>query len=282
MQRDQPGATGLSSRQSQTAAAAAPLAVNTQTAAATATVQPASTPRHTKIPDQPLRKTPIETPQPHSASNWWKDVLGLAIFVAVVVVGAMLINSFVFRSFNVIGPSMEPTLQGGVNGEPNDRLIVNLLPVTIAHIQGKDYTPARGQIIVFKNPLYTAAEAASGVESDEYIVKRVIGLPGDRVTVDNCTLTVYNSAHPSGFNPYPEFKTLAKNDQDVNTCVDGAGTDETVGAGELFVVGDHRISSYSMDSRNGGGRASLGLIPLDNVVGPVSLRFWPLTDWKTF
>ena len=75
-----------------------------------------------------------------------KDVLGIIGFVAAVIIGAALINQFLFRSFSVSGPSMEPTLYTG------DRLIVNRVPVTIDHIQGKPYVPERGQIIVFKNP----------------------------------------------------------------------------------------------------------------------------------
>jgi hypothetical protein len=50
----------------------------------------------------------------------------------------------------------------------------------------------------------------------------------------------------------------------------------------IFVVGDHRVDSHSMDSRNGGGRASLGTVPLRDIVGPVSLRIWPLNQLKAF
>ncbi len=60
-----------------------------------------------------------------------KDLLSLIIFVICVVIGTILINSFVFRSYNVVGPSMESTMYTG------DRLIVNRLSVTWAAIQGK-------------------------------------------------------------------------------------------------------------------------------------------------
>ena len=53
-----------------------------------------------------------------------KDVIQLIIFIVCVIIGTILINSFVFRSYNVVGPSMEETLYTG------DRLIVNRLPVT--------------------------------------------------------------------------------------------------------------------------------------------------------
>jgi signal peptidase I len=168
---------------------------------------------------------------------------------------------------------MQPTLEGHVNpGEPSDRLIVNRFAVTLAHIVGKEYQPNRGQVIVFRNPNFT-----TGME-DEYIVKRVIGLPGERITVNDCTLLVHNSDHPDGFNPYPDFNNVGNPDD----CVAGDGTDETVPDGSIFVVGDHRDGNFSMDSRNGGGRPSLGLVPLDDIIGPVSLRIWPFNKMQFF
>lgn len=190
-----------------------------------------------------------------------KDALGLAVFVICVVVGTVFINSFVFRSFNVLGPSMEKTLYTG------DRLIVNRLPVTWAHLKNHDYQPNRGQIIVFKNPNYQAGQSG---QSDEYIVKRVIGLPGERVTLQNGHYMVYNKQHPNGFNP-----------DDANHGEPGSPTsgqvDTIVPAGELFVSGDHRQGDFSFDSRNG-----LGTIPLYDVVGPVSLRLFPFNKIRTF
>lgn len=187
-----------------------------------------------------------------------KDALSIGIFIILVLVGTLLINSFVFRSFSVIGPSMETTLY------TNDRLIVDRLPVTWAQIQNKTYIPDRGQIIVFKNPLYTTGM------SDEYIVKRVIAFPGERVTIQNGHYIVYNSDHPDGFNP-----------DDANHGEPGSPTsgsvDEVVPAGEIFVSGDHRQGSYSLDSRNG-----LGTIPFYDIIGPVSLRIYPFDKMRMF
>ena len=230
------------------------------------------------IPDLPLSATKIETPRPavKSGSPLMRDVFGLGAFVAIIIFGAFLINMFIFRSFNVVGPSMEPTLQGGIDEAPNDRLIVNRIPITIANITGKTYIPERGQIIVFKNPHWIRGQ------EDEYVVKRVIGLPGERVTVSDCELKVYNSENKNGFNPYKDFDNLASNDSEYNSCVDGDGTNVTVPEEEIFVVGDHRQSNYSMDSRNGGGRSSLGTVPLEEIVGPVTLRIWPLDQIKLF
>ena len=73
-----------------------------------------------------------------------RDSLGLIVFVVGVVIGTLLINTFIFRNFTVQGASMEPTMHTG------DRLIVNRLPVTAAQIKNKRYVPERGQTIVFR------------------------------------------------------------------------------------------------------------------------------------
>lgn len=188
----------------------------------------------------------------------FKDALNVTIFVACVIIGTVFINSFVFRSFNVVGPSMENTLHTG------DRLIVNRLPVTWAQLKNVDYIPKRGQIIVFKNPHFD-----SGI-GDEYIVKRVIAFPGEKVSVIDGHLVVYNKEHPDGFNPDDSFngEPGGTTSGDVNT---------TVPDGELFVVGDHREGNYSYDSRNG-----LGAIPFYDIVGPVKFRIYPLDSIRSF
>ncbi len=189
---------------------------------------------------------------------FFKDFAGLIIFAACVIAGTMLIQSFLFRSFNVEGPSMEKTLYTG------DRLIVDRIPVTIAQLQNKAYIPDRGQVIVFKNPLYNAGTG------DEFIVKRVIAFPGEHVVLKDGHYIVYNKAHPDGFNP-----------DDANHGEPGSPTsgavDEIVPDGTLFVSGDHRQDNFSFDSRNG-----LGTIPFYDVIGPVGVRVYPFNKIRTF
>lgn len=186
-----------------------------------------------------------------------KDVLGIVAFVLAVVIGAALINQFLFRSFSVSGPSMEPTLYTG------DRLIVNRLPVTLKMFQGEPYIPNRGQVIVFRNPLWLPSSP------DEFIVKRVIGFPGERVVVKDGTIKVYNAEHPTGL--------------DVDEVYPGAtsptygNVDTIVPENELFVAGDHRQQGFSLDSRDG-----LGTVPYEDLIGPVTLRIYPFTQFRTF
>lgn len=188
----------------------------------------------------------------------FRDAINIAVFILCVAVGTLFINAFIFRSFSVVGPSMEKTLY------TNDRLIVDRLPVTWAQLQNKAYIPERGQIIVFKNPHYSI-----GI-GDEYIVKRVIAFPGEHVILKDGHYIVYNNQHPAGFNP-----------DDTNHNEPGYPTsgsvDTIVPDGELFVSGDHRQDSYSYDSRNG-----LGTIPFYDIIGPVSLRLFPFDKIRSF
>lgn len=188
-----------------------------------------------------------------------RDALSFLGFILIVLVGTLLINTFVFRSFVVSGHSMDDTLHDG------DRLIVNRIPITIAQMQNKQYIPNRGDIIVFKNPRYVAGDP------DEYIVKRVIAFPGERVTVTDGVLTVYNSDHPDGFHPDDQWRSGSKGPK---SPVSGDGTDTTVAEGTIFVCGDNRIGENSFDSRTG-----LGTIPTFDIVGPVGLRIWPFTGF---
>lgn len=185
------------------------------------------------------------------------DLVGILGFIVAVVLGAALINQFLFRSFSVSGPSMEPTLFTG------DRLIVNRLPSTWASLTSGDYVPERGQVIVFRNPHWRPGGL------DEYIVKRVIGFPGERVVVVNGIMTVYNQEYPGGL--------LVDEKYPGATSPTAGSVDVIVPENELFVAGDHRQEGFSLDSRDG-----LGTIPYNDLIGPVSLRVYPFSQFRTF
>ena len=199
-----------------------------------------------------------------------KDILSLVVFVVFIVLGTVVLNTFVFRSYNVVGSSMLNTL------ENEDRIIVNRLAVSLAHFMGKEYIPERGQIIVFANgeasgPLTCGAPDN---QNNQYIIKRVIAFPGERVTVKDGKLTVYNEEHPDGFSPDDDTRVDENNGPKEYTSGE---VDITVPKGELFVAGDNREGSHSFDSRSG-----LGTIPYCRVIGPASMRIYPFTKFRFF
>lgn len=199
-----------------------------------------------------------------------KDILSFLIFVGAVALGTFILNSFIFRSYNVVGGSMENTLHSG------DRVIVNRVPVSIAHFNEQEYVPERGQVIVFANggtSSLTNCEPMEGI-NDQYIIKRVIAFPGERVTLSNGELRVYNDEHPEGFDPDVDTR---KSDTDGPKKEISGSVNVIVPEGELFVSGDNREGSNSYDSRNG-----LGTVPYCRVVGPVVSRIFPLTAIRFF
>ena len=198
-----------------------------------------------------------------------KDIFSLIIFVFFVILGTYFLNTYIMRSYNVVGASMENTLHG------KDRLIVNRA-VSLSHFFGKPYVPERGQIIVFLNgdasgPLTCGVEASI---RDQYIIKRVIAFPGERVVVKDGKLTVYNKEHPEGFNP---DESTRKSDQDGPKKYTAGEVDMTVPEDEIFVAGDNREGTHSYDSRYG-----LGTIPYCRIIGPVLLRLYPFDKIRLF
>lgn len=199
-----------------------------------------------------------------------KDIFSLIIFVFFVVIGTLFLNTYVIRSYNVVGASMENTLHG------KDRLIVNRAAVSLSHFLGKPYIPKRGQIIVFLNG-DASGPLTCGVETtirDQYIIKRVIAFPGERVTVKDNVLTVYNNEHPEGFHPDDQTR---KSDFDGPKKQTSGEVDMIVPDDEIFVAGDNREGTHSYDSRYG-----LGTIPYCRIIGPVLLRLYPFNKIRLF
>jgi signal peptidase I len=153
---------------------------------------------------------------------------------------------------------METTLSN------NDRLIVWKLPRTWSRITHHQYIPKRGDIVVFVEP----SLGRFGQSPDKQLIKRVVGLPGERVVVKNGVLTVYNNDHPSGFQP---DQVLPYGNVIGQTPMDGTWT---IGDQEIFVVGDNR--SNSLDSR------SFNAVNAKNIVGKLVVRVLPLNDVKKF
>lgn len=163
-----------------------------------------------------------------------KEWLLTAVIVFVVM---SILNIFVFNISMVKGQSMQPTLWEG------ERLFVNKISLRFVN-------PKHGDVIVLHDP-------STGPSQKDYLVKRVIGIPGDIVEVRDHQLYVNGKIVDE---PYidteiedPDFAAL------------------TVESGNYFVMGDNRHASASKDSRY------FGSIPEDMIVGRADYIWWPLS-----
>lgn len=156
---------------------------------------------------------------------------------------------------------MQNTLQN------NDRLIVWKFPRTWARITGNQYVPNRGDVLIVTE---SGLANYGDTQDTKQLVKRLIGLPGDRVVIKNNVITIYNKEHPKGFEP-DNTLPYGKNGAIPPTT---NNVDVTLGKDELFICGDNR--SDSLDSR------IFGPIKTDQVVGKLVLRIFPINQIKTF
>jgi signal peptidase I len=164
--------------------------------------------------------------------NWGRfalDILETLILAVVLFLGINAVSARV----RVDGFSMRPTLEDG------EFVLVNKLSYRFDQVQ-------RGDIIVFHYP----------VNPDEELIKRVIGLPGDHITVQDQHVSVNGQVLSE---PYTAAAPLYSGDW-------------TIDEGNLFVLGDNR--NDSSDSH------SWGLLPYENVVGKAVLIYWPPPFWE--
>ncbi|UAJ81139.1 signal peptidase I [Leifsonia sp. ZF2019] len=199
-----------------------------------------------------------------------------AIIVVVALLVSFLVKTFVVRSFYIPSGSMENTLQ------IQDKIIVNELQPSLLPL-------ARGDVVVFRDPGGWLPRAAptrqdplgqvvdtaltfvglSASDSDDHLVKRVIGLPGDHVTC--CTaggrLTV------NGVPIVEPYVVVPSGQVDAATVA----FDVTVPAGELWVMGDNRYASQ--DSSRNQALPGHGFVPVSNVVGRAFVISWPASRW---
>lgn len=199
------------------------------------------------------------TPPPKLMNNPLKEFVS-AFGVLIMAVGvALCLILFVFQSYQVSGPSMAETLHD------QDRLIVWKLQRSWARITNNQYIPGRGDIVIFSE----SNLSQYGQENTKQLIKRVIGLPGDRVVVGNNTITVYNKENPNGFQP---DKTLPYG---VNITEPAEQEiDRVLAEDELFVAGDNRTNS--LDSR------IFGPIKTDQIIGKLAVRVLPLNKAERF
>jgi len=170
----------------------------------------------------------------------WITVIGVALLIAFVVRG------FVLQQFYISGPSMESTMF------QNNRVLVNKLSYRLHDIH-------RGDVVVFDRVTTDGVE----VQHDD-LIKRVIGVAGDSVSIAGCVVSVNGSEIEE---PYLNDYDLAQpNLEDRCRVPEMAST--SVEPGHLFVMGDNRPQSF--DSR------MFGTIEEDLVVGRAFVIIWPL------
>jgi signal peptidase I len=177
--------------------------------------------------------------QKNSIVDWLKA--GIIAFVLF-----LFIKTFFFSSYEVQGKSMEPTLEDG------NKLVVNKIGYQISDINHFD-------VIVFHASL------------QEDYVKRVIGLPGDRIAYKNDSLYINGVRYQEPYLEKYKHPFPGQNLTGDFTLKDLVNSDR-VPKGKLFVLGDNRLES--MDSRH------FGFISIDKVVGKVDVRYWPFEEFN--
>jgi len=203
-------------------------------------------------PENNLAPEPRSAPQKVSAQASFTSAAWELVQTVVLALVLFLLIRNVIQNFRIDGISMEPNLHNG------QFLIVNRfaycpglhLDISPLNIHWEKTwcirQPKRGDVIVFEYPRDLSRD----------FIKRVIGLPGETVEVRGGKTYVNGQLVPEPFGPNPGSST--------NGPI-------TVGAAEVFVMGDNR--NNSSDSR------TWGSLPLKHVIGKALLSYWPPRYW---
>ncbi|HOY55991.1 MAG TPA: signal peptidase I [bacterium] len=169
------------------------------------------------------------------------DTLKIVIISLAIV---LPLRAYVVQPFYVKGASMEP------NFHDHEYLLID-------EISYRFNEPQRGDIVVFR---FQDAEKS-------FFIKRIIGLPGEKIVLDSGAVMIYNQTHPNGFkldeSLYLPSDTITSGQLELTLEVD-----------KYFVMGDNRVSS--LDSRR------FGAITRASIVGRTWLRGWPIDKFKVF
>lgn len=180
------------------------------------------------------------SPQVKDKPRWLKELLEWAKTITISFLIVMVLHLFVFNLSTVEGHSMEPTLRD------REWLFVN----KIAYLIG---SPKVGDIVILEDP------AAIGGQKD-YLVKRIVGVAGDRIEIHNREL------YRNGVKVTEEYTDVEIEDLDFMPVV--------VQKGQYFVMGDNRHSRASKDSR------IFGTVPRSMIHGRADFILWPFKQLK--
>lgn len=163
-----------------------------------------------------------------------KEFIKDASKAIIIIIFIIIILVYIVSITQVAGNSMNNTLMDG------ELLIVNKIKYKITEVK-------RGDIISLKQ------------KDTKYLIKRVIGLPGDVITIQNNKVYINEEEYPENYlTPNLEYEDF--NMQDIGYT--------KIPEDQYFVLGDNR--SDSIDSRQ------VGLIPKSDIIGKISIRFWPI------
>ena len=201
---------------------------------------------------------------PEKEKSGYYGVGGFLLELVKIVFWAFLIIApvriFLFQPFFVQGASMEP------NFENNEYLIINEFGYkhTQVGVPGKSFFSVepfkelkRGDVVVFRYPK----------NRSQFFIKRIIGLPEEKIEVKDNRVIIYNSLNPGGL-ALDEKSYLSESMQTKGDLVLKLNEDE------YFVMGDNRM--FSSDSRYWGPVGSA------DIIGKVLLRAWPLDNLAVF
>ncbi len=213
-------------------------------------------------------------------SGPWAALREAVIVIAAALVLSFLVKTFLAQAFYIPSESMETTL------EPGDRVVVSLLTPGPFDLE-------RGDVVVFSDPgqwLPPEVPARRGVvqgaavdalqfvgilprDAGGHLIKRVIGLPGDRVECCDADGRLQVNGVSIDETPYL-YPGDAPSD-----APQGGAFDVTVPPASLWVMGDHRAASQ--DSRWHTNQPGGGAVPVSEVVGKADVIVWPFSRWST-
>ena len=200
--------------------------------------------------DQPENQTPNRNFFGGFASGalfvW--DFLKIVLIALVIIVP---IRYFIFQPYIVSGSSMEPNFQNA------QYLIVDKLSY---HFR----SPERGEVIVMHYPR----------DPKQDFIKRIIGLPGEKIQIDNGKVTIFNAEHPMGVALDEKYLPNQGLTYPQDPIIVGGSKNLTLGSDQYFMMGDNRLASS--DSR------SWGALPKSDIVGKTLIRVLPLTEFRVF
>ena len=185
-----------------------------------------------------------------SSSDSFKAVRDWVIVLVVALVVALGIRTYVLQQFYISGPSMETTLY-----QPN-RVLVNKLSYRLHDVN-------RGDVVVFDR----VTSNGESIQHDD-LIKRVIGLPGEKISISKCVVYVNKVALKE---PYLDSRDTEQEDL-TERCRQPDMAELVVPAKQVFVLGDNR--PQSMDSR------MFGSVDKDRIVGRAFVVLWPLSRWR--